>query len=503
MVRCELCGVDMSGPENIKTHYEGRKHKMKEAAMLGATQSTSPPSQPQPSATSSVSVIGGVFHCSACDTSICGQANWDIHRSGRKHKNKVGAAPQGTADEAPPVQPVQTVPPTVAPSGDVFHCSACDTSIYGQANWDIHRNGRKHKNKLREGGFMETPTLTPLAPTVPPQPSDTFHCDVCATDVQGRDNWEIHLAGRKHIHKSSLVLVELTFSRIYTRADIQPSILPRQAFWREDPSVVDYSKTESYEICVQPTLPAPGQFCWYPQHRGDTATPTAEFCPLLDESFTVVNGHREYAVCPLTVSCTAHYELSLEPEKSLKLIEVSLCGRWFELLFGARSVSQLYRQALADSNIGVGGNNTEAIHQYTDFIFPQLEPETDDEHAQLREKLGPRWALDITVKERGEAPGPSTSTRVHISSAPDLIQRSYLAVESSRQKNADAVRLCLSAPFTFNKSREQRTVDVEVTLKTIVTSAEFAVRGTNCLDPFKVGRNVDMAPVCKLYGVPC
>lgn len=40
-----------------------------------------------------------------------------------------------------------------------------------------------------------------LALNGPAPPSDMFHCATCGVEVCGKNNWDIHIAGKKHASK--------------------------------------------------------------------------------------------------------------------------------------------------------------------------------------------------------------------------------------------------------------------------------------------------------------
>ncbi|XP_041061295.1 zinc finger RNA-binding protein-like isoform X5 [Carcharodon carcharias] len=75
---CDVCKISCAGPQTYREHLEGQKHKKKEAALKGGSQTTSGPRGAQ-----------GQLRCELCDVSCTGADAYAAHIRGAKHQKVV------------------------------------------------------------------------------------------------------------------------------------------------------------------------------------------------------------------------------------------------------------------------------------------------------------------------------------------------------------------------------------------------------------------------------
>ena len=94
--------------------------------------------------------------------------NFDAHRNGKKHAEKVRKIAEGASGEEK--KPVR--------------CDTCDITMPAQEHLDMHLKGKKHLKKIESANKP---------------PAETFKCDPCGVAVNAQVLLEKHIAGKKHL----------------------------------------------------------------------------------------------------------------------------------------------------------------------------------------------------------------------------------------------------------------------------------------------------------------
>ena len=143
---CSICNISLIGEAQYNAHLEGKKHKKKmESPNKSESQSK--------------------FQCDLCNVEIMGEEQYNKHLEGKKHKKKL---------ETPNKSENQTK----------FQCELCNVEILGEDQYNKHLEGKKHKKML------ESPNKS--------QNQSKFQCELCNVEIIGEDQYNMHLAGKKH-----------------------------------------------------------------------------------------------------------------------------------------------------------------------------------------------------------------------------------------------------------------------------------------------------------------
>ena len=71
-----------------------------------------------------------------------------------------------------------------------YYCEVCDVYAHCQKSYDLHLNGRKHKEKqIKIQKYDEYKNVY------------KFHCEICGVYALAQKNYDMHLAGQKHQKK--------------------------------------------------------------------------------------------------------------------------------------------------------------------------------------------------------------------------------------------------------------------------------------------------------------
>ena len=72
---------------------------------------------------------------------------------------------------------------------DPYRCEVCNVYANCQKTYDLHLNGRKHKeNQMRNKNYEDKNEYK-------------FHCEVCDVYIHTQETYDVHLAGQKHQKK--------------------------------------------------------------------------------------------------------------------------------------------------------------------------------------------------------------------------------------------------------------------------------------------------------------
>ena len=127
------------------------------------------------------------FRCEVCNVEVQNEGQYTSHMEGKKHKKKLEGpkTPQQAAAPGAPGVAVAPAPPGVAAPAPVpYECTICNVTITGEAQYNAHLEGKKHKGKLEK-----------------PQNQGQFQCDFCQVTIMGEDQYNAHLVGKKHKKK--------------------------------------------------------------------------------------------------------------------------------------------------------------------------------------------------------------------------------------------------------------------------------------------------------------
>ena len=143
---CTICNITLIGEAEYNTHLEGKKHKKKvESQNKSENQSK--------------------FQCELCNVEMVGEEQYNAHLEGKKHKKKVES-------------------PNKSENQSKFQCELCNVEIMGEEQYNKHLEGKKHKKKLETPNKSENQTK--------------FQCELCNVEILGEDQYNKHLEGKKH-----------------------------------------------------------------------------------------------------------------------------------------------------------------------------------------------------------------------------------------------------------------------------------------------------------------
>ena len=518
---CDVCNTKVFGKANYKIHIEGRKHlnKVKEVAADGGAASGHPTESHTPPA--AVPGAGGdTYTCDYCETVIFGKANYDIHVQGKKHINKVKAS---TGEEsAPGTKPTVTI--SDADDGAEFNCDVCNTKVFGKANYKIHIEGRKHLNKVKEAanGGGAAASGQPTGTVVPG--GETYNCVVCETVIFGKENYILHMQGKKHLFRAALMKTEIQFMARAITSNVVGSPAARVKLihpdgeerigsdddedgskWRsfsstEKGNLFAITVEESYEGGI-------GHIPWFP------SVPNSQYA-LHTPSYVVVDGVLQPKAACCKVVCSVGHTIPLLPHESLKLTDVELCGRWFDVLFGpSSSIGAQYRRAAAELSSSSAAtseapgmpSDDDICVDWANFLFCEMKVDGDDNSAPKRQ-FHPRWRLTVqAVSQNGNSLVPPATELHQSGNLPDIPTARQLE-EKATSEGSNAIRFPVSSPLTLSGNSDGDSVSIEITLQLLMSTTEAMYQGESWMEQFRLSDQngaVLEGPVCRLYGIPC
>ncbi|XP_078280218.1 zinc finger RNA-binding protein-like isoform X3 [Rhinoraja longicauda] len=247
---CDVCKISCAGPQTYREHLEGQKHKKKEAALKGGSQTTSGPRGAQ-----------GQLRCELCDVSCTGADAYAAHIRGAKHQkvvklhtklgkpipstepvvvNSTSSAVNKTVSNAatttPPVPAASQIPPkpaaaftnstskppTVAVKKPVTpkitFVGGSKLQSMGNKVEDIKVPNAKPESQMQEFKSDQMAATVP-ASTIPAQLQNDvqpvghdyveevrndegkvirFHCKLCECSFNDPNAKDMHLKGRRH-----------------------------------------------------------------------------------------------------------------------------------------------------------------------------------------------------------------------------------------------------------------------------------------------------------------
>ena len=144
---CDVCKIFVK-KIHVQYHYEGVRHAK------NVKRATGPPPEKK--------------DCSICNITLIGEAQYNAHLEGKKHKKKMES-------------------PNKSENQSKFQCELCNVEIMGEEQYNKHLEGKKHKKKLETPNKSENQTK--------------FLCELCNVEILGEDQYNKHLEGKKHKKK--------------------------------------------------------------------------------------------------------------------------------------------------------------------------------------------------------------------------------------------------------------------------------------------------------------
>jgi len=80
-------------------------------------------------------------------------------------------------------------------------CKTCEVHCPGKDQWESHLRGKKHISKMRWVASVGPDVVFGPTMTVTAAGKEQFHCTSCKITCSGRETWQLHLAGKKHQKK--------------------------------------------------------------------------------------------------------------------------------------------------------------------------------------------------------------------------------------------------------------------------------------------------------------
>ncbi|KAK9698153.1 hypothetical protein RND81_08G085600 [Saponaria officinalis] len=154
---CSVCGVSTTSEVTLNAHFQGKKHKAKEARFK-ATNSTNTISMGGDSLlpVSTLNSKQEKWECSLCQVSACSEMLLRSHFQGKKHKAKEAKLHSGEitvnidgvlGEKSQEVLSVSSSNENATETDKQWYCSLCGVSASSENNLNDHLKGKKHKAK--------------------------------------------------------------------------------------------------------------------------------------------------------------------------------------------------------------------------------------------------------------------------------------------------------------------------------------------------------------------
>ena len=183
---CEACDVYANCQKDYDLHLNGRKHQVRNKKYKDKNEHKEEMKNLR-KANPNLSK----YYCKVCNVYAYCQKTFDLHLNGRKHKEnqvrikKYRDKKVYKKEHKEEMKVLRKVDPNLS----TYFCEVCKIYANCQKTYDLHLNGRKHKeNQLRNEKNK-------------PKHEYKFHCEVCDVYTHSQKIYDVHLAGQKHQKK--------------------------------------------------------------------------------------------------------------------------------------------------------------------------------------------------------------------------------------------------------------------------------------------------------------
>ncbi|KAK9814337.1 hypothetical protein WJX72_004126 [[Myrmecia] bisecta] len=150
------------------------------------------------------------FHCDACDIFTTCQELLESHYRGRKHIKRMAALAAAEQGLGPMPETLPRQPQAETP----FYCELCNVYATGEDQLAMHFEGKKHQRhvslrEVQQGGAVLLPRGTSAASSssggaaAPPKSLSgmELRCELCDIVAPSPQHFEFHIRGQKHLRK--------------------------------------------------------------------------------------------------------------------------------------------------------------------------------------------------------------------------------------------------------------------------------------------------------------
>ncbi|KAB0790952.1 hypothetical protein PPYR_02752 [Photinus pyralis] len=245
---CKLCECQHSSNIMAKLHYDSKRHMKKVRAYLieyAETTGTPLHEKAKPPEKQFEDHDPKYFYCQPCDLPLTGRLHAESHYSSRNHRRVIlGAAPpagRGQYDGFGNWIRTSTVVPKphdsfgvdfVIPEEikierhlrqDGLRCYVCNVCVTSEQQLEIHKNGSKHKKKMKLLEVPQSPVEAPhphhdntilstlSCPSISKKdlsvfrtPSGFYYCNPCNLTLNSEVQFKQHLDSKKHKKKANV-----------------------------------------------------------------------------------------------------------------------------------------------------------------------------------------------------------------------------------------------------------------------------------------------------------
>ncbi|KAL9239822.1 hypothetical protein vseg_014105 [Gypsophila vaccaria] len=161
---CSVCGVSTTSELTLNAHFQGKKHKAREARpkandttntnTISMSDNTSQPVSNM-STEQENNLVTNKWECSLCQLSVTSETLLRSHIEGKKHKAKeaklqtdeITINVDGVPSEKSQERSMSSSNENATATDKQWYCSLCGVSASSEKNLSDHLNGKKHKAK--------------------------------------------------------------------------------------------------------------------------------------------------------------------------------------------------------------------------------------------------------------------------------------------------------------------------------------------------------------------